>query len=239
MAKLKITDSEVIKSGERELLDIIIGDLDWEAIEKIVKEKHQLRIQDDVEFRQGDIVVYDNTVAYKLDFDVKVTLTVLFDRDGNYLSFSTSGDFTRDAMVPDLEEEESEPESEMESSETDEVIAAQDDETILQETAQPEDSPDQDDTDTMVPNLEEEESEPESEMELPGTDDTIEAQDQDDDDLIQEETTQLEDSPDPEDTMEPAPPPSSDPEKSPDENMSGMAFQIAEMLSEINEENEE
>ena len=186
MAKLKITDSEVIKSGERELLDIIIGDLDWEAIEKIVKEKHQLRIQDDVEFRQGDIVVYDNTVAYKLDFDVKVTLTVLLDRDGNYLSFSTSGDFTKDSMVSDLEEE-SEPESEMEPSETDETIAAQD---------------------------------------------------QDDDETIQEEPAQPEDSPDPEDTLEPDPPPSFDPEKSPDENMSGMAHQIAEMLSEINEENE-
>ena len=97
MTKFKITDSEVIKSGERELLDIIIGDLDWEAIEKIVKERHQLRIQDDVEFKQGDIVVYNNTVAYKLDFDVKVTLTLLFDRDGNYLSFSTSGDFKKDA----------------------------------------------------------------------------------------------------------------------------------------------
>ena len=191
MAKLKITDSEVIKSGERELLDIIIGDLDWEAIEKIVKEKHQLRVQDDVEFRQGDIVVYDNTVAYKLDFDVKVTLTILFDRDGNYLSFSTSGDFTKDTLVPDLDEEvEPEQELDMESSETDETIEAQDqidDEPIQEKIAQSEDSPDQGDTDTMMPD----------------------------------------------------PPPSSDPEMSPDENMSGMAFQIAEMLSEINEENEE
>lgn len=215
MAKLKITDSEVIKSGERELLDIIIGDLDWEAIEKIVKEKHQLRIQDDVEFRQGDIVVYDNTVAYKLDFDVKVTLTVLLDRDGNYLSFSTSGDFTRDAVMPDLEKVESEPESEMESSETDEVIAAQnqeDDETIQEETVQPEDSPDPEDT--LV-----HEKEPISE----NTEDPEE-------DTVQEEALSFNES---------APPPSSDPEKSPDENMSGMAFQIAEMLSEINEENEE
>ena len=145
MTKFKITDSEVIKSGERELLDIIIGDLDWEAIEKIVKERHQLRIQDDVEFKQGDIVVYNNTVAYKLDFDVKVTLTLLFDRDGNYLSFSTSGDFKKDAGAVDLEEAESES----------------------------------------------------------------------------------------------APPPSSDPQKTPDENMSGMAFQIAEMLSEINADQEE
>ncbi|HIJ54855.1 MAG TPA: hypothetical protein HPQ03_01890 [Deltaproteobacteria bacterium] len=182
MAKLKITDSEVIKSGERELLDIIIGDLDWEAIEKIVKEKHQLRIQDDVEFKQGDIVVHGNTVAYKLDFDVKVTLTVLLDRDGNYLSFSTSGDFTSDATGADLEEE---PEPGMEASETDEVNAAQGDETILEEISQPEDSPD------------------------------------------------------PEEKQDSAPPPSYDPEKSPDENMSGMASQIAEMLSEINAENEE
>lgn len=215
MAKLKITDSEVIKSGERELLDIIIGDLDWEAIEKIVKEKHQLRIQDDVEFRQGDIVVYDNTVAYKLDFDVKVTLTVLFDRDGNYLSFSTSGDFTRDAIVPDLEEVESEPESEMEPSETDEVIAAQDqddDETIQEQPAQPEDSPDPEET--LEP-----EKEPISENQLDS-----------EEDIVQEETLSFDES---------APPPSFDPEKSPDENMSGMAVQIAEMLSEINEENKE
>ena len=101
MTKLKITDAEVIKSGERELLDVIIGDLDWEAIEKIVRERHLLSIQDDVEFRQGDLVVYDNTVAYKLDFDAKVTLTILFDRDGNYLSFSTPGDFAEDAVAMD------------------------------------------------------------------------------------------------------------------------------------------
>jgi len=207
MAKLKITDSEVIRSGEKELLDIIIGDLDWEAIEKIVKEKHQLRIQDDVEFRQGDIVVYDNTVAYKLDFDIKVTLTVLFDRDGNYLSFSTSGDFTKDAVMPDLEEVESEPESEMESSDTDEMIAAQDqddDESIQEEPAQIDDSPDPENT--LEP-----EKEPVSE-----------------EDTVQEDALSFDES---------APPPVFDPEKSPDENMTGMAYQIAEMLSEINEEN--
>jgi hypothetical protein len=221
MAKLKITDSAVIKSGERELLDTIIGDLDWEAIEKIVKEKHQLRIQDDVEFRQGDIVVYDNTVAYKLDFDAKVTLTVLFDRDGNYLSFSTSGDFTRDAMVPDmvpdLEEVESEPDSEVEPSGTDKVIAAQDlddDETFQEEPARAEDLPDPEDTQN---------SENEKETVSENTTDP-------DEDTVQEEALSFD---------EFAPPPSSDPKKSPDENMSGMVSQIAEMLSEINEENEE
>ena len=86
---MKITDSEIIKAGERELIDTIIGDLDWNAIEKVFKERHHLQIQDDVEYRQGDIVVHNDTVAYKLDFDVKLTLSILLDRSGNYVSFTT------------------------------------------------------------------------------------------------------------------------------------------------------
>lgn len=89
---VKITNSDIIKSGERELIDSIIGDLDWGAIEEIVKNRHKLKIQDDVEYRQGDIIVHNNQVAYKLDFDVKMTLSVVFDRDGNYLSLATSDD---------------------------------------------------------------------------------------------------------------------------------------------------
>ena len=93
---MRITDEAVIKDGEKELIDSIIGDLDWTAIEDIFKEKHQLDIQDDVEYKQGDIVVHDNDVAYKLDFDVKVTLSILFDRSGNSVSIETSGDLTKE-----------------------------------------------------------------------------------------------------------------------------------------------
>lgn len=88
---MKFTDSEIIKAGERELIDTIIGDLDWSAIEKIFKERHHLQIQDNVEYRQGDIVVHNDRVAYKLDFDVKLTLSILLDRSGNYVSFTTGG----------------------------------------------------------------------------------------------------------------------------------------------------
>ena len=38
---MKITNSDIIKSGERELIDSIIGDLDWDAIEEIVKNRPQ------------------------------------------------------------------------------------------------------------------------------------------------------------------------------------------------------
>ena len=87
---MKITDRNVIKNGEKELIDSIIGDLDWRAIETVFKEKHRLGIQDDVAYREGEIVVHNGNVAYKLDFDVKLILSILLDRSGDYLTINTS-----------------------------------------------------------------------------------------------------------------------------------------------------
>jgi hypothetical protein len=90
--QMRITDSAVIKSGEQDLIDAITGDLDWGAIEEIFRRDHKLGIGEDVEYTKGDIVVYNNEVAYRLEFDVKVVLSVLIDREGNYVSVTISGD---------------------------------------------------------------------------------------------------------------------------------------------------
>ncbi len=82
---MKITNSEVIRTGEKELIDAITGDLDWQAIEQLFREKYHLGLQDEVEYKKGDMVVHNNQIAYKLDFEVKVTLSVLFDRRGECL----------------------------------------------------------------------------------------------------------------------------------------------------------
>ncbi|MFZ5571272.1 MAG: hypothetical protein ACOZF0_12750 [Thermodesulfobacteriota bacterium] len=79
---MKITDSETIKSSEKELIDAITGDLDWQAIEQLFREKYHLGLQDEIEYRKGDLVVHNEQIAYRLEFDVKVALSVLFDRKG-------------------------------------------------------------------------------------------------------------------------------------------------------------
>jgi hypothetical protein len=83
---MKVTNSEIIKNGEQELIDAITADLDWGAIEKIILKEHNLGIEEDIEYKSGDIVAVDNQIAYKLDFEVKVNLSVLLDRKGDYLS---------------------------------------------------------------------------------------------------------------------------------------------------------
>ena len=89
---MKITNSEVIRNGESELIDTITADIDWGAIEEIFKEEHKLGIEEDVEYKSGDIVVHDNKVAYKLKFQVNVILSVLLDREGHCISVTSSGD---------------------------------------------------------------------------------------------------------------------------------------------------
>ncbi len=83
---MKVTNSEIIKNGEQELIDAITADLDWGAIEKIILKEHNLGIEEDIEYKSGDIVAVDNQIAYRLDFEVKVNLSVLLDRYGDYLS---------------------------------------------------------------------------------------------------------------------------------------------------------
>lgn len=89
---MKVTSKETIEMGEKELLDTIIAELDWDIIEEKLKEKHGIRLQEGVEFNNGDLVVYGNKIAYKLQFDVKITLSVLFDRLGECLIVSASGE---------------------------------------------------------------------------------------------------------------------------------------------------
>lgn len=113
--RMKITDHHLIKSGEQELIDTITADLDWGAIEEIFRKEHKLKIEENVEYKNGDIVVYNDQVAYKLEFDVKVIISVLLDREGNYLSVTSSGDLselqdkTEDGLLN--EEEKSKKES--------------------------------------------------------------------------------------------------------------------------------
>lgn len=89
---MKITDTENIKNGEGEFIDGLVGELDWSIIEKLLREKYNLELHDDVEYKSGDIVIHDNKVSYKINFDVRVTLSLLFGRDGECLEITTSGE---------------------------------------------------------------------------------------------------------------------------------------------------
>ncbi len=86
---MKLTNPETIQEGEKEFIDTINAELDWGAIEKMLFEKHSLTLQEEIDYKNGDLVVYKDQIAYKFDFEIKVPLSVIFDRQGECLEILT------------------------------------------------------------------------------------------------------------------------------------------------------
>ncbi len=88
---MKFINSESIKENEKKFIDTISAALDWEAIGKTLMEKHNFTIQEKIECENGDLVVYNDTIAYKFDFEIKIPLSVMVNRQGECLEISTLG----------------------------------------------------------------------------------------------------------------------------------------------------
>jgi len=87
---MKISNPGKIEESEKEFIDLINAELDWEAIENLLLEKHNFTLQEEVEYKNGDIVVHNDSIAYKFDFSVKVPLSIIFSREGEFLELTTS-----------------------------------------------------------------------------------------------------------------------------------------------------
>ena len=89
---MKLTNPATIQESEKEFIDTINAELDWEAIEKMLLEKHSFTLQEEIDYKNGDLIVHNDTIAYKFDFEIKVPLSVIFNREGECLEISTLRD---------------------------------------------------------------------------------------------------------------------------------------------------
>lgn len=86
---MKLTNPGTIQDGEKEFIDTINAELDWDAIEKLLFEKHSLTLQEEIQYKNGDLMVYKDQIAYKFDFEIKVPLSIIVNREGECLELST------------------------------------------------------------------------------------------------------------------------------------------------------
>ncbi|MBU1343233.1 MAG: hypothetical protein KKE44_16210 [Proteobacteria bacterium] len=86
---MKITDPDVIKNGEKDLIKAVKEDLDMEAVKDIIKKR---MAKASLSAKGGEIVVYNNQVAFRLDFDIQLSGSLMFDRQGNYIPESDEPD---------------------------------------------------------------------------------------------------------------------------------------------------
>ncbi len=83
---MKITDPDLIRNREKELLDVISGDLDRTGVQELLATKYHMNVDTGrLKLRGGDLVVHDNQVAYKIEYETVVILSLLFNRRGECL----------------------------------------------------------------------------------------------------------------------------------------------------------
>ncbi len=80
---MKITDSQVIREGEKELINSVKKQIDQEKIRELIAQKLS---GGNLEARGGEIVIHNQQIAFRLDFEMQFTGSILLDREGNLLS---------------------------------------------------------------------------------------------------------------------------------------------------------
>lgn len=108
---MKITDPEVIKNGEQDLIASVQENLDPEMIRDILKERLAMAA---LSPKGGRIVVHDNDIAFRLNFEVNLSGSLLFDRDGNLIGKETRTDTNQEKTAREAAGHEVPPKAEPE-----------------------------------------------------------------------------------------------------------------------------
>ena len=81
---VKLTDSEIIDTGEHQLIQLLISHLDMAALKSAVQKESGPDAPPDIVFESGDIVIYDEEIAYQINFNKG--FSVIMNRQGEQLA---------------------------------------------------------------------------------------------------------------------------------------------------------
>ena len=94
---MQLVEPKVISKEEKILFHSMNAVLEPETVKNIFREKYKLELSQKTDFNEGDIVIYNNQVAFRLAFDAHVSFSILIDRSGKYMGFANHND---DISVP-------------------------------------------------------------------------------------------------------------------------------------------
>lgn len=96
---MKITDPDIIKSGEKDLIAAVTEDLDLEAVKTILEKRLAAST---LTSNGGEIVVHNDQIAFRLDISVQLSGSLMFDRQGNYIPDSDEAPSETASLPEDL-----------------------------------------------------------------------------------------------------------------------------------------
>jgi len=76
-------DSDIMENAKREMVGMIRASIDLDRLREFFNQQYSFTDADEISFKNGDTVVYNDQVAIKLNYKVGLTLSVLIDSEGN------------------------------------------------------------------------------------------------------------------------------------------------------------
>jgi hypothetical protein len=84
MAKVTISN-DIVATAKKELFERIKANINLDRVREICADLYGAKDIHSLDFRNGDIVVYEGQIAYKIEFDVRFAVPLLIDEEGNLL----------------------------------------------------------------------------------------------------------------------------------------------------------
>lgn len=85
---MKIRNKQIPRIPQEDVKGSTLSDLNWDEVARIFKEKHQIPLQDEINFLESGVVVRKGEVAYKLSFDMTVGFDLFLNRQGQCMDVS-------------------------------------------------------------------------------------------------------------------------------------------------------
>jgi hypothetical protein len=90
--KLKFLDSQDIKSLERLLYKKFFSGINLERLKNLFKDIFEIELYGQVEWKKGNIAVFNKQIAYELFFSSRIRFSLYIDNHGNYLDIAAAKD---------------------------------------------------------------------------------------------------------------------------------------------------
>jgi hypothetical protein len=107
MAKVTISN-DIVVTAKKELFERIKANINLDRVREICADLYGVKDIHSLDFRNGDIVVHDGKIAYKIEFDVRFAVPLLIDEEGNLLGaqeVETEEEATPEGRIEDISQQ--------------------------------------------------------------------------------------------------------------------------------------
>ena len=80
-----LMDPEIIQKSEKEIIEKIAVYLQEEQIRELFEQKFNFYLDGEVQLKNGQMMIHENSITYKLNYDAQLKFELLLDRFGNCL----------------------------------------------------------------------------------------------------------------------------------------------------------